>query len=270
MTRARRQATKPAATVEQDVDNEASEDSEDDEEGYEVEEILDVKKGGAKGSLKYYVKWNEYDESENSWVTAEDAAGAPDVIEKFWKSHEELQEKFNVTVMGEVRKDKPTPAKSGTSRKPAREKPRASAPAVASHPSPVRALPRRRALSDSPPPPPKVSSRPAATPQAAIKRKREPDDSDAEDHTMAKYMKKANWEDLVIRVDNIAGNDNSVGKKGTHLRVYLKLKDGQSAVSTNIECNKRCPQKMLAFYEGKLKFRTMGDGEEGNEEEGED
>ncbi|KAG6898303.1 hypothetical protein C0992_011894 [Termitomyces sp. T32_za158] len=90
-------------------ENEGQEDGngeEAEEEEYEIEEILDAKRGSfPNGRMGYFVKWKGYDASENSWVDEKDAgcvfslsytvldaliasfrnAGA--LIEEFWKKH---------------------------------------------------------------------------------------------------------------------------------------------------------------------------------------
>jgi len=66
--------------------NVADEDDEEGESEYEIEEIIEAKRGTFPGGrLGYLVKWKGYDSSHNSWVDERDAANALDVIEAYWK-----------------------------------------------------------------------------------------------------------------------------------------------------------------------------------------
>jgi len=58
---------------------------EEDGEVYEIEAILDAKRG-ATGTARigYLVRWKGYPDDENSWVDEEDAVGAKELIKEFW------------------------------------------------------------------------------------------------------------------------------------------------------------------------------------------
>ncbi|KAJ7787704.1 hypothetical protein B0H14DRAFT_2629070 [Mycena olivaceomarginata] len=63
----------------------SDEDDKSEKEDYEIEAILEAKKGQFKKNpqkLGYYVKWKGYDETHNSWVL-EDDANAPELIKAF-------------------------------------------------------------------------------------------------------------------------------------------------------------------------------------------
>ncbi|KAH9039265.1 hypothetical protein EDB85DRAFT_283499 [Lactarius pseudohatsudake] len=63
-------------------------DSDGESEVYEIEAILDAKRG-ATGSTKigYLVKWKGYPDEENSWVDERDAGGAKELIADYWLRH---------------------------------------------------------------------------------------------------------------------------------------------------------------------------------------
>ncbi len=48
------------------------------EETFEVERIVDHKK--EKGKFQYFVKWNGYDESENTWEHEKNLQGCPEIL----------------------------------------------------------------------------------------------------------------------------------------------------------------------------------------------
>ncbi|KZT44677.1 hypothetical protein CALCODRAFT_489180 [Calocera cornea HHB12733] len=86
------------------------------------------------------------------------------------------------------------------------------------------------------------------------KRKRDTDDEVEELQPMMKYLKQSNWEGLVEKVSDVRRGS---GKGNKTLVVRLELTNGISATSSNVECNERCPQKMLAFYESKIRFAEV-------------
>ena len=57
----------------------------EDHEEWEVEDILDSRLH--RGQLEYLVKWLGFDDSENRWVTADDIAGAPELLQSFHKKN---------------------------------------------------------------------------------------------------------------------------------------------------------------------------------------
>ncbi|KAG6884184.1 hypothetical protein C0993_000559 [Termitomyces sp. T159_Od127] len=66
-----------------DLNDEEFRDGE--EEEYEIEEILNAKKGYfPDGRMGYFVKWKGFNSSENSWVDEHDAGNAKALIEEFW------------------------------------------------------------------------------------------------------------------------------------------------------------------------------------------
>ncbi|KZO91097.1 hypothetical protein CALVIDRAFT_558362 [Calocera viscosa TUFC12733] len=271
MARPRRGQANAATESEADRTEADSQPEEEDEEdgGFEVDEILNVRRQrGKNGALQYYVRWKGYGQESDSWEPEENTEGAAEAVALFWKTHPELTDKYNVTPTGKPRKKQVAAASSATPKtaKAAAGGPKANGKETP-HTAPPDARTKRRPLSDSPTRSPSyVPAAHNSAPQPPRKRKRDTDDEPpVDDHTMAKYMSKPSWESLVARVDDVAGNSpDEKPKKG--LRVYLKLTDGSTAVTNTEECNKRCPQKMLRFYESKLKFRVKTDDDDDEED----
>ncbi|KAG6907892.1 hypothetical protein DXG01_006999 [Tephrocybe rancida] len=70
-----------------EVVDDAKDGEEEPEEEYEIEKILDAKRGSfPEGRMGYFVKWKGYGDDENSWVDENDAH-APHLIEEFWKKN---------------------------------------------------------------------------------------------------------------------------------------------------------------------------------------
>ncbi|KAG6881242.1 hypothetical protein C0995_002527 [Termitomyces sp. Mi166 len=67
-----------------EVDGDEGGEEENEEEEYEIEEILDAKRGSFPNErMGYFVKWKGYDESKSSWVDEQDAENAGTLIEEF-------------------------------------------------------------------------------------------------------------------------------------------------------------------------------------------
>ncbi|PJF16594.1 hypothetical protein PSACC_03623 [Paramicrosporidium saccamoebae] len=61
--------------------------------------------------------------------------------------------------------------------------------------------------------------------------------------------KPGDWEDEVLQVDNVTRN----GSGG--LNIHIQWVDGEYTEELAVEANVRCPQKVISFYESRLKFR---------------
>ncbi|KZT62404.1 hypothetical protein CALCODRAFT_489741 [Calocera cornea HHB12733] len=257
MARPRRGQTDVVDDSEVDKTEVESQEEEGDDEGYIVEKLMNVKKIGKSGGFQYLVRWEGYEAADDTWEPEENVQSAPAAITQFWKTHSKLMDKYNVTSDGQPRTDKPSAATS-TQTKAGRASAARGAKAngkESSHTTPTVSRTRIRPLTDSPPvsPPHAPETRTSAA-QTARKRKRDSDDDDEELQTMTKHMKTEDWESIVERVSDVT---RGRGKARNTLIVTLELSNGSSSTSTNIECNKRCPQKMLAFYESKIRFSEV-------------
>ncbi|KZT54943.1 hypothetical protein CALCODRAFT_370405 [Calocera cornea HHB12733] len=100
--------------------------------------------------------------------------------------------------------------------------------------------------------------------RSAKKAKEEKEDEESETHVgtavdadddypalpdMSPYMHQLNWEQLVTSVDTIEQHGD-----GT-LRVFLTLDNGQRSSHDMSVVRQRCPQKLITFFEGHLRWR---------------
>jgi len=214
------------------------------EEEYEIEEILQAKKGVfGGGKLAYFVKWKGYGPEENSWVNEEDAGNATDLISKFWKGQSKKGEKKT------SRKSTDTPkrprkstadASDGESAHTSKKRGRKSqtkelnGDAEGEETRPAKKHKKSKAEADN------ASARtssPVVLPE------------EEEIGNMASYMNVADWSHLVNRIDTVEQKDGE-------LLVYFTLTDTNERVVEKSEvCRKKFPQKMLDFYEKNLRWR---------------
>ncbi|ORX38262.1 hypothetical protein BD324DRAFT_345905 [Kockovaella imperatae] len=99
------------------------------------------------------------------------------------------------------------------------------------------------------------SSRAANGGRSSQKRKQEEEEDFAEDYeethvdSMNKYEDVRDWEDLVASVDTIERGREDV------LMIYLTMTGGEKVAQPADVVYRRCPQKVLKFYEAHLKWR---------------
>lgn len=221
-------------------------EEEEEEEEYEIEEILNAKKGYfAAGEMAYYVKWKGYDSpSDNSWVQESDAGNAVELIEQFW----------------DKKRAKKSPRKSESA--PAAKKGRKSSAANSPDPTSVSVASKKRdrkskAAEESEDEAPKTASKRLKKGEST---ESEPDpehnmvhvgESVMDHRYMKKYMSKASWEDMVLNID-------TVERTSTELSVYFRLTKNFGSERVRMPsktCNQKFPQKMLKFYESNLKWK---------------
>ncbi|KAJ7574380.1 hypothetical protein C8J56DRAFT_872338 [Mycena floridula] len=206
-------------------------EQEDEEEDYEIEAILEAKKGQfPRGRTGFLVKWKGYDSSHNSWVDEKDA-NAPELIEAFWATQK--------TSKGRKSTDKKTLSKGLNNE----EESASSAPKKRG---------RKSTTNDE-------DESAVDRKTKAQKRRKSQSATDHEEILtveddgqpvidMREYMNQKTWENLVDTVD-------TVEQDGKKLSVYFKLKSGERVKESSELCNTRFPQKMLKFYEGNLRWR---------------
>jgi len=231
---------------------EAEEEEEEEEEEYEIEKILDAKKGQFSGGrMGYFVKWKGYGEEHNSWVDEHDAGNAKELIERFW---------------GEKKKNKPGPRKSEP---------------IKSNPKPIE-KPSRKSLADvvdssiEPEGHAKKRGRPKRDElllddvgtqdededeQRAKKKPRKSNGVSRQDAkresddeiigNMKKHMKVPSWEELIGTIDTVEREDDG------ELYVFFTLKADKKRVRENSRlCAEKFPQKLIMFYESNLRWKT--------------
>ncbi|KAJ8520314.1 hypothetical protein ONZ45_g2892 [Pleurotus djamor] len=240
------------------------------EEEYEIEAILDAKKGMFEaGRIGYFVKWKGYPHSENSWVDEKDAENAKELTDVYWKAK------------GKERKSNNEPRG-----KPAKERRKSAAAAAAASddesPAPSRAKPAKerrvsKVVSGDETSAPKKRGRqskggasskadmeeePTRAPKKSRKSNgKEPSmapsmDLDQEEEeqdpaigNMGPYMHLADWEPIITSVDTVV-------QDGRNLEVFFTLNSGEHVKENAALCRQRFPQRLLDFYESHLKWRA--------------
>ncbi|KAH0836474.1 hypothetical protein J3R83DRAFT_8083 [Lanmaoa asiatica] len=246
--------------VEKEVGEEPEEtaaEAEDDEEEeeYEIEKILDAKKGQFPGGrMGYFVKWKGYAEEHNSWVEERDAANAKELIDYFWE---------------EKKKSKPGPRKSEPVKPKSKLVEKASRKSLADLESSLEpdsfAKKRGRSKKDELPSDKLGPRDEDEGEQRAKKRsrksnglprqenKRESDDEEIVGN-MKRHMKVPSWEELIESIDTVEREDDD------ELYVFFTLKSDKRRVRENSRiCAEKFPQKLIMFYESNLRWKTEDD-----------
>ncbi|KAG8727724.1 hypothetical protein FRC12_022290 [Ceratobasidium sp. 428] len=110
-------------------------------------------------------------------------------------------------------------------------------------------------------PPAKKPAKRSAKPPASSPEP-EATDADAEDDVnfedMDEFMTKTNWNDIIKSIETVEGGN------GEELVALFTRTDGHKSKCPTSILAERCPQLLITFYEGHLKWRQA---EETNEEE---
>ncbi|KAF8074716.1 hypothetical protein FPV67DRAFT_1574815 [Lyophyllum atratum] len=226
-----------------DVDEEEGDEGSDDEPEYEIEAILDAKRGSfPEGRIGYLVKWKGYGESENSWVDEQDAGNATVLIDEYWKTHTKKPRKSTDT------KSPKRPRKSIASEEApdtsTKKRGRKSLPAAASVTDDEDVKEVRTTK--------KVKKNGAMKPES--EERSHPMDEEAVVLTdMAQYMNLPTWEHIVKTIDTIEKEaDDS-------LSIYFRLNSGERIKESSKLCAERFPQKLIKFYESNLRWRSASE-----------
>ncbi|PFH51006.1 hypothetical protein AMATHDRAFT_59907 [Amanita thiersii Skay4041] len=223
-------------------DNEASEPEATEEEAeYEIEKILDAKRGMfPDGRMGYFVKWKGYGDEDNSWVDQQDAGNAEELIEEYWSKN------------GRSRKGMPKSKRGNVSTVGREEESDTASASVSTKKRGRKTIPRSTSVDDeghSEVGEPRTSKKPR-------KNMRESDVVMEDDETMiignmSKYMSVPSWEELVATVDTIEQLDS-----GENV-IYFTLKSGEKIRETSKLCKSRFPQKLLNFFESHLRWKEV-------------
>ncbi|WWC63577.1 uncharacterized protein I303_106181 [Kwoniella dejecticola CBS 10117] len=201
------------------------EEEEDEEEGegeYEVEAIIDhkQKKGNQAGKYEYLVSWKGYGPEHNTWEPEEHVAHAGDIVTRYWSG-------------------KPKQPIAPTSQSKKRDRPSAGG--------------------SSTPVPTSQKKSAARTNGNSRKSVKQQDDEDEEEFptyeishvdSTAKYEDVPDWEDTIISVDTIERSSRN------ELTIYMTMVGGEKVAVPTELAYKRCPQKVLQFYEKHLKWKS--------------
>ncbi|KAL7422410.1 hypothetical protein Q5752_003056 [Cryptotrichosporon argae] len=201
-----------------EADGESGEDGAEEEEEYEVKAILDHRADGP-GKFEYLISWVGYGPEHNTWEKQGNVEHARDIVEQYWKKVPKSQP---------VRKRGPgrtsTSSQASSSSRPAKQA-RTS----------------------------RANGANGANKGEAIDIHDDDDDEKAgfdltHVGSVDKYIAVKDWEPLVASIDTIERGED--GK----LVVYLEMKGGEKVMQPAEVVNMRCPQKMIAFYESRLKW----------------
>ncbi|KAF8998508.1 hypothetical protein BDQ17DRAFT_1361908 [Cyathus striatus] len=240
------------------VSDEENEDGEEDGSEYEIEEIIDAKRGVyPDGRMAYFVKWKGYDVSENSWVDEKDAVGAVELVEDYWKKQQQKKNRKSIgadtksrkprksAVESTVESEEGTPAPKKRGRKS--NVPKADSDGE-KEPEEDRSVKKpRKSLT--------AAEKKAAASKKAASEEMEVDEEAPPVGNMKKYMNTKNWEELVSTIDTVERVDDN-------LYVYFTLSTGEQVRETSEICGERFPRKMLKFYENNLRWRTADEMQE--------
>ncbi|KAF6753088.1 hypothetical protein DFP72DRAFT_1171248 [Ephemerocybe angulata] len=234
-----------APTKEKTVD-EGEDEVESDEEGgeeYEIEAILDAKRGVfEEGSVGYLVKWKGYPSGENSWVKDTDIGGAGDLVDAFWKQH---PRKSNMLSSASKKKGRQSTAgASASAAETGKKRGRKSTTKMDTEDEDEAPSTSRAAK--------KLKNNGAS---ASTGIRTQSPEIGAHHGNMDQYRHLKSWEDLVKTVDTVERSEED-----QELYVYFTLYDGGVQVKElSNECRTRFPQKLLEFYESNLRWKATTD-----------
>ncbi|KIY52966.1 hypothetical protein FISHEDRAFT_69425 [Fistulina hepatica ATCC 64428] len=230
--------------------SENGEDEEEEEavEEYEIEAIVDVKTDVfGKGTKGYFVKWKGYSAKDNSWVSEEDAQNAKELIDEFLAK----------------RKRKSLGASSSASQRTISAR-KATDDRGSAVPKKRGRKPAKKSVSDD------ENLEPEEEEERPVKKSRTTRQSKTKDVEAKitanfdsigslddKYRNKSSWEDLIERIDTVAGEgDNS------ELVVYFSLKGTEQLYREPAHVLRdKCPKLLVDFYESNLRWKTAEEEE---------
>ncbi|KAJ7483206.1 hypothetical protein FB451DRAFT_102059 [Mycena latifolia] len=180
----------------EDSEQSGEEAGEEDEE-YEIEAILDAKKGHfPKNKLGYLVKWKGYSDEHNSWVIEEDAANADELIKAFWAEQKNKSSKKAPEPAKRARKsvaaDDASDAGGSASASVAKKRGRKSS---------VKAPDAKDEDDERPPKKPRKSSEKKTPVPAAESADALPEDDEI--GNMAQHMHAPTWDQLIKHIDTV-------------------------------------------------------------------
>ncbi|KAG8932836.1 hypothetical protein FRC01_012169 [Tulasnella sp. 417] len=237
----------------------------DDEEEYEIEAILDCKKGMfAPNRWAFYVSWKGYGSDDNSWVDEPDFF-AKDMIEKWWLDNPSIKGNPLAGKKAKGRKSETTSSTKGKPRKASTEEEEDSK-SSSKRKSGAASSSKKRASEEVDVTPEVVSEeeeRPKKKSRTKKKDESPPpkngffDDaaeaSDLGEHrmdAMSQHMEKKSWEKLIKSIETVERQEDGV------LLVYYSSTDGIRAISNAKVLAEKAPQKLITFYEQNLRWRN--------------
>ncbi|KAI9451931.1 hypothetical protein BJY52DRAFT_1190659 [Lactarius psammicola] len=217
-------------------------DSDGDSEVYEIEAILDAKRG-ATGSTRigYLVKWKGYPDEENSWVDERDAGGAKELIADYWLRHGKKKGIPSSSLLHLLSKLLLSPSRRPP-KKRGRFRPKARAESGDEDAEEDNRSRKRGRKSNG------ISRK--ASPSPASSDKEHPSPELLEPSTIKKWGNLPSWERHIQTIDTVERMDDG------DLFIYFKLKGEKVGCKENSKiCAEKFPQELLKFYEAHLKWR---------------
>lgn len=264
-------ATTADADAAADDNGEAAGDGEDDEEEYEIEEILDHADGyWVKNQMAYLVSWVGYGADENCWIREQDAEGAAEMLADYWRAKAPNKRIRKISKTAD-RVWKEMESANGNTTSTAKKRSHA---AVDSTPTASSLKSSRRSNTTGALAAASSISKPhkarLSTSALAGKAANADDSSSDEDvstltpeqkeeklrrRAKRRYERIADWENIVKSIDTVEKTPEG------RLIAFVTFEDDQKFAYDTAVVNFRCPQKVIALYESRLRFRapTRGD-----------
>ncbi|KAG9045767.1 hypothetical protein FS837_005688 [Tulasnella sp. UAMH 9824] len=238
----------------------------DDEEEYEIEAILDCKKGMfAPNRWAFFVSWKGYGSDDNSWVDEPDFF-AKDMIEKWWLAHPNIKGNPLAGKKAKGRKSETTSSSSKVKPRKASTEEEEDPKSSTKRKSGTDSTSKKRASEEvdvTPEVPSEEDERPKKKSRTKKKEESPPpqngffddaaENSDLGEHVMdamAEHMGKKSWEKLIKSIETVEKQEDGI------LLVYYSSTDGIRAISNSKILAEKAPQKLIAFYENHLRWRN--------------
>ncbi|KAJ6580952.1 hypothetical protein B0H19DRAFT_1017470 [Mycena capillaripes] len=215
---------------------EGGDDEDGEEEEYEIEAILNAKRGHfPKNQTGYFVKWKGYSAKHNSWVAEEDAGNADELIKAYWADHDkkkkaaETASKRSRKSMGDEGSD------AGGSASVAKKRGRKSVSEKPANDDDDRPAKKPRKTSEKKTTGARHSASEEPLPEEEV-------------GTMAQHMHAPTWDQLIKHIDTVERVDDT-------LYVYFTLHGGERIREDSKICADKFPKMLINFYESNLRWK---------------
>ncbi|KAJ3506908.1 hypothetical protein NMY22_g17098 [Coprinellus aureogranulatus] len=226
-------------------DPQAEEEDDDEGEGeeYEIEKILDAKRGVfADGRIGYYVKWKGYDSNENSWVDEADIGGAEELVREFWQRHPKKSQQLSSVKKKGRQSTADSASAAGTKRGRKSIAKAESEDEEDESPSTARASKKAKRGANN-------------AKSASIAARSVSPEISPNAHTMPdNYSHLEDWNPIIKSIDTVEKDP-----KDGNLYVYFTLHDGTQVKELNENAKQKFPMKLFDFYESNLRWRAAED-----------